>query len=87
VGGRLTRANWDLTNNPQVAYSGQPLMLQRATSQFGVYHTLTTVRTDRRGHPHARVKALSGTRCYRWVFKANATTQGQLADGACLTAS
>lgn len=85
VGGRLTRADWDQSTNPQVAYPGQPVLLQRAT-QYGIFHTLTKVRTDRRGHPHARVKALRGTRCYRWVFKANATTQGRTADGVCLTA-
>ena len=85
VRGRLTRTDWDRATNPQVAYAGQRVLLQRATPT-GRYHTLKAVRTDRRGYLHTRVKALSGTRCYRWVFHTNATTQGRAATQDCVRA-
>ena len=85
VKGRLTRANWDAYSNPQQGYAGQRLLLQRRTST-GSYHTLRSVRTDRRGYVRTGVKALNGTRCYRWVFPENATTQGRRSGGDCVRA-
>ncbi len=86
IKGRLTRTDWNQATNPQVAYVGQRVLLQRATSPTGVYHTLKAVRTDRRGYLRTGVKALSGTRCYRWVFHTNATTQGRVATEDCVRA-
>jgi hypothetical protein len=85
VKGRLTRANWDLYANPQQGYAGQLVLLQRRTST-GTYHTLKSVRTDRRGYVRTGVRVLSGTRCYRWVFPENATTQGRHSGGDCARA-
>ena len=52
----------------------------------GVYHSLKVIRTDRRGYLRTGVKALSGTRSYRWVFKANAATQDPVAAPDCVRA-
>jgi len=85
VVGRLTRANWDARHNPMQGYGGQPVLLQRRTAS-GTYNTLKSVRTDRRGYLHTGTKALSGTRCYRWVFAQNTTTDGRTSGGDCVRA-
>ena len=85
VKGRLTRANWDVYRNPMQGYAGQRVLVQRRTAT-GTYHTLKSVRTDRRGYLHTGIKALSGTRCYRWVFPQNTTTEGRTSGGDCVRA-
>ena len=85
VKGRLTRANWNAYGNPMQGYAGQSVVLQRRTAT-GTYNTLKSVRTDRRGYLHTGIKALSGTRCYRWVFPENTTTQGRTSGGDCVRA-
>ena len=62
VNGRLTRTDWEQATNPQAGYAGRRVLLQRATSPTGVYHSLKAVRTDRRGYLRTGVKALSGIR-------------------------
>lgn len=85
VTGRLTRANWDVYRNPMQGYAGQRVLVQRRTAT-GAYNTLKSVRTDRRGYLHTGIKALSGTRCYRWVFPENTTTEGRTSGGDCVRA-
>lgn len=85
IKGRLTRTDWNQATNPQVGYPGQRVFLKRATSEWGIYHTLKTVRTDRNGYLRTGVKALSGTRCYRWVFHTRTTTQRGVSAADCTT--
>jgi hypothetical protein len=87
VRGRLTRADWDKPRNPQTAYAGQRVYLQRATSKSGTYHTLKSVKTDRHGYAHTTTRALSDTRCYRFVFPTNSTTQRKVSAGDCVVAN
>jgi len=85
VKGRLTRANWNAYGNPMQGYASQRVLIQRRTAT-GTYNTLKSVRTDRRGYLHTGIKALSGTRCYRWVFPENTTTEGRTSGGDCVRA-
>ena len=85
VKGHLTRANWDRNNNPFEGYANQRVLLQRRTAT-GTYNTIKSVRTDRHGYLHTGVKALSGTRCYRWVFNETTTTAARTSGGDCVRA-
>ena len=81
VRGRLVRADWSLDRN--VAYSGQPVQLQRRTTTGG-YRTLRTVRAHRDGRLRATLRALADERCYRWVFTGSSTTASAVSFGDCV---
>jgi len=90
VKGRLTRQqlapdrlSTGANGNTYVAFSSQPVQLQRRTLD-GTYNYIRTVRSTKGGYVTTRIKALAEDRCYRWVFRGTDTTQAVIAGGDCV---